>query len=1000
MRLSFAVSFFFLLTFFAKAQSAESALSVSKRLSDWREAMKNGSWTPSVIIDSCALLLHQQRQDSTKSNILTLQASAFRQKNELEKALMLHQQALVLRENSFGKKSNPAATSLMNIGNCLLEMGKIPEAEAAYRQSLRLKEYCFPNTAHEEKLGIYNAIGFFFRTVNNKKEALYYLQKSLADAEKLYGSHSPKMLPSRRVLADFYFKENRIVEASDQLTKAAETERSLGHKQQLAEILTDLANCYLKTGANERALQLSTESVNLYRLLPNVAPQNYGRAVYNLATSHLELGDFDAAAQFLNEAAAHFETPSVDRADVQLNLGRIEWLKGNANKALDYFAEAVTLYEQTYQPQISETRLAAAYLNLGDLYLFDKKNPMSADAYFGKALKMYETLREKENIAQCLLKLGQSRKEAGQKQAAQKRYSQAYELVKNTANTTVIFNAYFLLGELALETNDWQTALDFYGKARNSLVSVPLSEGQKMASFEYEKLQLTEAISFVLKSKARQTNTKNDWQNALKQAKIVLEGLTNLKTKLRERTSEVVLQHLFFRAFESAIESCFVLNNPQLAFFYAEKSKLSLLKRLFLNKPTEKTLSVDSNDFIFSIANIQKSLLPSQTLVQYHFGSDRLFAFVIKRDTFQTFTLNAQADLSQNITQFYESCSISPALLPDIIKDSAATTFVQLSQKLYTSLIQPFENQLSDEVIIIPDGLLCYLPYEALIRPNNVPNSTAYQFKNHDYLLLHHTVVYDYSSTFWVSLKQLPRQETAQKALTIAPIFAPLSSRNDLSPLEHNIEEAVSITSIIGGDKIVAEKATKKQLLKDINQYKIVHFSTHGILDEAASERSYLAFSTTPKDTTLEESQLTAAEIFNLKIPAEMVVLSACRTAVGRLYRGEGIMSLARSFRYAGARTLVASLWNVDDTQTPNLMAFFYENLKKGLSKSSALTNAKRQYLTTVSHDKAHPFYWAGFLLIGEETALKTNDFTWIWWLLGIILSVFLVFRWLKTRKY
>jgi CHAT domain-containing protein len=143
---------------------------------------------------------------------------------------------------------------------------------------------------------------------------------------------------------------------------------------------------------------------------------------------------------------------------------------------------------------------------------------------------------------------------------------------------------------------------------------------------------------------------------------------------------------------------------------------------------------------------------------------------------------------------------------------------------------------------------------------------------------------------------------------------------------------------------------------------------------------------------------LTAAEIFDLKLNADMVVLSACQTAIGSLYRGEGIMSLARSFRYAGARTIVASLWNVDDAQTPTLMQFFYENLNHGATKAAALTLAKRQYLSITAHDKAHPFYWAGFMMIGDEGALKTVS-NGIWWVLVGILGV-LVVGYFVVKRY
>ena len=145
---------------------------------------------------------------------------------------------------------------------------------------------------------------------------------------------------------------------------------------------------------------------------------------------------------------------------------------------------------------------------------------------------------------------------------------------------------------------------------------------------------------------------------------------------------------------------------------------------------------------------------------------------------------------------------------------------------------------------------------------------------------------------------------------------------------------------------------------------------------------------------------LHAYEIYNLPLQARLAVLSACETGVGELVKGEGVMSLARAFHYAGCPSVVTSLWKVDDEATAQLMQYFYENLANGKTKSTALREAKLSYLKNAPESKKHPLYWAGFVLIGDDSEIilqESRNGKWLGALGSIVLLSLIV--WVARRK-
>lgn len=405
---------------------------------------------------------------------------------------------------------------------------------------------------------------------------------------------------------------------------------------------------------------------------------------------------------------------------------------------------------------------------------------------------------------------------------------------------------------------------------------------------------------------------------------------------------------------------------------------------------------------VVSVQEVQQDLAPDQTLIEYLLGDVNLYAFVIRADTFLIVELNRDGQLETNIRHFNEAIyECQSGIDPQCNQDRNNQIIASLGHELYQQLIAPIEEELSERLVIIPDGALGYLPFEALLR-SSVDNEPSDQWP---FLLQDKKISYAFSATLWKEMKEKQHQVTARKGLLAmapgfinhsSPEFASARAYRDgyFGPLRYTQTETQNIQSLMSGTLLLDSTATLANFLQQSGNHQIIHLATHGKVMEDP-RYSLLAFygpqdSILMQDTILSGlSALYLSDLYTLQLNADLVVLSACETGVGRLYKGEGIASLARGFTYAGAKSLIPSLWSVNDQSTAFLMEKFYQYLADGQAKDDALRQAK---LDLIAEGQAHPFHWAGFVLMGDASPLEDNQSTWLWWLLGISLAILLVF--------
>lgn len=274
------------------------------------------------------------------------------------------------------------------------------------------------------------------------------------------------------------------------------------------------------------------------------------------------------------------------------------------------------------------------------------------------------------------------------------------------------------------------------------------------------------------------------------------------------------------------------------------------------------------------------------------------------------------------------------------------------------------------------------VPFDALLTRSPEEPVT---FRKLPYLLNRYRFSYSPSISLSAYLDIEEEREYRQKLLAYAPVFSDLSQSQaqqvsnrrgweSLPSTKYEVEEIVSYlneergfwSSLTGGERseaLTGHRATEANFKSGaLSNYRYLHLATHAFTSDAGQQRSGIAFF--PGGTGEEDGILYAEEIYGLDLNNELVVLSACETGTGEVRAGEGIIGLSRAFQYAGARSLLVSLWNVEDRSTAQLMIAFYEQLQAGESKASALKSAKHSLIRSGSY--AHPRYWAPFVFIGE----------------------------------
>ena len=515
--------------------------------------------------------------------------------------------------------------------------------------------------------------------------------------------------------------------------------------------------------------------------------------------------------------------------------------------------------------------------------------------------------------------------------------------------------------------------------------------------------------------------------------------LDHIRGSYQNAESKIKLREIRNQLFEAAIQNCFILGKNELAFKYSEQSKSFILlenvTKEYLQSQFDPFLlekqynteweiaqlkmeliqsTVESRDSILN--NIQKAqnelnevnlelsrntqysniinqlpylssseiakkiLDQDQTLIEYFVGEETITAFVInsngKMDVVPiTQDLDSIKFWSNGLSKYISSIDDKA-----IEKKERMAKITNYGFQIFDAIVQPLLKYIEHKrVVIVPDDVLHFVPFDALLTMRIEKESS---FINYPFLGKKWAISYNYSAALMSKMQITKKPENY--LLAFAPSFPPAfiaQRRFALVELKFIEDEVVAIQELFPNGQsevVIGPKATKKLLINRLQNVKrpisFLHFATHGVAIDEIPGQSFISFAQKDKNPDPKEF-LYAEELYQLNIPAQTVVLSACSTNSGRIKKGEGMMSFARAFAFAGVNSIVTPIFPIDDEQSKNLMVNFYQNHLKDLQpKDVALQYAKQSIYDmkfagkTLNVELADPYYWSGFMLIGNSS--------------------------------
>lgn len=973
--------------------------------------------------------------------VLNLESAAYFYKLNLDSASVKAERALEIAETIKMENNALLGDIFFNLGNVGMEAGNLSLAIDYFQRDLSIKESVY-GKEHPKLASTYLALGKTYSIKGNYGKALEYAHQSLNLIQNDEHPAVAVTIANYNTISNIYENQGDLATAIQYLKEGIQLgEQYLSlDNHQLALLYSNLGKTYERVGEYGWALEYLHRSLGVRKKHWGEQHAHTSDVYFNMAVVYGKQEEYEKSLLFLNKS---LEIDSVIRgpdhpyvADAYNNMGIVAEKLGKFEEAERFYEKSLAIKFKTlgeHHPLVSHT-----YANMGSLH--EAQGLLSeAVPYFQKSLKIKLKTQGANNteIAQTYYAIGLLFTRIGKLNEGLTNLHEAMEVLNYNPRKPMQFETVTnleILKDVILAKADYfrikpavahqaEYADSVYAQYRVLLALEDYAQGMFLNEFTrqfyaYKSLPVYEgAIELFMARnephRAFEIAEKTKSRRLAESIQAIAKKTTfNLPDSLIKEEKEIAAKIFSFEKKvyqEVTNDSLLIIYEDSL--FQLRRDKNVLLETLKENFPEYYQLRYSPE--IISVSKVQHQLLSreDQALVEYFVGDSSIYLFTVLKDTFYTTKVVKDFPLEEWIQNL--RCSILAEASQDTSGCSTIFTgtpikelYSSYANLLYDKLFRPLEQQLAhiSELLIVPDGKLGYLPFEILLQQQPKASTDFYQFP---YLLRKYAIGYAYSATLQREMQNKKHaREPSYRLLAIAPVFSGNQQvtntqlvnrlvdttlrRNVLTPLTYNVPEAQYIAARYGGEVWVGEEATKQQFVRRAADYRILHLSTHGKANDKKGDYSFLAFQ--PKSTdSLNDALLYNSELYTLSLNADLVVLSACETGIGELQRGEGIISLARGFSYGGAKSLVTSLWNVNDRSTKEIMEGFYNYLAQDVAKHQALRQAKLDYLER--HKDASyfqsPYYWAAYIPIGDMDPVELSPTFQYWWLLiGAVLSI------------
>lgn len=832
-------------------------------------------------------------------------------------------------------------------------------------------------------------LGAVHRQLNQKQNAVDVLEQAF----KLWRAAGDRSGEARTFdeIGVLYGDLGEYQKALDFHRQALALRRTVGDRKMEARALNNIALVYLDTGDYRRALEFHQQVLPIRKALGDAGGES--TTLNNIGGAYDQLGEYQKAVDYFNQSLTLRRTLGDRRGQAFAlnNLAGVYFKSGDYSKALEAFDQVLQIFRET-----GDRRGEAVVLsNMGMVRGTTKDYPKAIE-YLQQALAVLREIGARDNEATTLYTLAYNERERG-----------------NPGEALTLVNAAIMIVE----------------SLRSKIVSPSMRASYLASILKYYKFNVDLLVRLHRERPSEGFDAAALQMSERARARSLLEMLTEARVDLRQGVDPALLERerslrLSLDAKAEQQSRPRDKSSPaQSSTVAAEVSALAAELELVQAEIRQKSprFAALAQPVPLSLKEIQQLLDPDTLLLEYSLGNPRSYLWAVTQTSLDVYDLPKGADIEKQAQQVYTLLTAPNRREKGETDDQRRARLVQAEAEypkaagnLGQTLLGPVAAQLvKKRLVVIGDGALQYVPFGALPEPSAGGQPLVVE---------HELVSLPSASVLGVLRRESEGRKPAPKAVAVMadPVFdgedvrvggtgnpkkqreagvqdrgvmATVADKTDPSSTR-DIERAASEAGLTAGSAqqrirrlpfsrheaelilafvpaggglkaldFTASRATATGA--QLGQYRIVHFATHGLLNGEHPELSGIVLSLVDKDGREVDGFLRLHQIYNLQLPAELVVLSACQTALGRQVKGEGLVGLVRGFMHAGSKRVVASLWKVDDEATAELMGIFYRRmLKEGLRPAAALRAAKVE----MSRNKRwrSPYYWAAFELQGE----------------------------------
>ena len=953
-----------------------------------------------------ALEIHRKNKDLSGQTESLREIAALMSKLGKDKEALQHlEEALQLLKG----KNAPVQQGLIldGIGDVYSSSGDFQKAINYHKQSRILFYQAGAMTL--ESLTIGTIISIYRNFIGDYQQALIYIEEALTLDRKAGDKEQEASTLNKK--GDIYIRQGDYQLALDAYNQALEIERSITQNPRAeARTLRNIALLYNFLGDNKLCISNYNQALNIYRKLDNKKEQaitlNYIGNIYQsnrkfdealesyyqalglfnkedyqfeivmrwgLAKTYRDKNDYFKAFEAANRAlelSKQYNYSFQETASIGI-IGSIYLAEGDYKNALDNYAKALVSYRKT-----GLLNKEAETLNTISIAYSSQKEYQQAIDILNKELKIRRFFKDIQGEADALYSIAKNQRKLENLETAITNIEEAIKIVENIRGN---------VKNQDLRTSYFATVQGYY----KFYIDLLMELDEKNPGKKYDEL----ALNASERSRARGLLDLLEESNAkirkganpqlLQQERNLLQQINARETQRQNLENTPSQNDLLTKAFIQRLTT----ETENLLTQYRE-----LQAKIRTSSPEYAALKYPEP---LELKQIQQQLDKDTILLQYSLGKDRSYLWAVTPDSMNAYELPAQKQIEDAANNFQDVMLSGGTPFgkdnPDAINKPAS----QLSQ----IILAPVADKLGKKrLVIVADGVLQNIPFAALADPEAGQlnkSSNSYQP-----LLVNHEIVNLPSITALATHRQqLKNRQPAPKTLAVLadpvftaddervtgkkPALAPELNlnptlqlaiknlnRNEIPRLEGTRKEAEAILKLVSPSQSLHAYDFDANYnfvnSKELKQYRYLLFATHGIVDTTNPELSGIVLSQIidKQGKPVKNGYLRLGDIFNLDLGAELVVLSACETGLGKDVKGEGLMGLTRGLMYAGSKRAVVSLWQVDDAGTSQLMPLFYKSVLAGESPTSALRAAQLQLWQQKQWQ--NPYYWAAFTLQGE----------------------------------